>query len=107
MTVSIGLGPIFSIVVGWVGLGQSGDGLGWVGSGHTKWTHGQLCTLTSPVANGTLFMQKKIGNESVPIQLAQCRFPELAIFNAKVLIYFSNKLYRTNFVKQHSKIRTA
>ena len=24
----------------WVGLTH---GLGWVGSGHTKWTHGQLC----------------------------------------------------------------
>jgi len=33
---------IFSLVVGWVGLGQSADGLGWVGSGHTKWTHGQF-----------------------------------------------------------------
>jgi len=32
MTVSIGLGPNFSLVVGWVGLGQSADGLGWVGS---------------------------------------------------------------------------
>ena len=40
MTVSIGLGPIFSLVVGWVELGQSADGLGWVGS--QKWTHGQL-----------------------------------------------------------------
>jgi len=28
------------------------------------------------------------GNGSVPIQLAQCRFPELAISNAKILIYF-------------------
>ena len=28
------------------------------------------------------------GNESVPIQLAQCRFPGLAISNAKILIYF-------------------
>ena len=25
-----------------------------------------------------------LGNESVPIQLAQCRFPGLAIFNAKM-----------------------
>jgi len=36
MTVSIGLGRVgsnfFSLVVG-----------NWVGSGHTKWTHGQLC----------------------------------------------------------------
>ena len=29
-----------------------------------------------------------IGNESVPIQLAQCRFPGLAIFNAKILNFF-------------------
>jgi len=42
-----------------------------------------------------------IGNESVPIQLAQCRFPGLAISNAKILIYFSNKIYRSNFIKQH------
>jgi len=40
MTVSIGLGEILSLVVGWVGLGQSADGFGWVGS--QKWTHGQL-----------------------------------------------------------------
>ena len=30
MTVGIALGPFFSLAVGWVG------------SGHTKWTHGQL-----------------------------------------------------------------
>jgi len=34
MTVSIGLGRVgsnfFSLVVGWVGFGQSADGLGWV-----------------------------------------------------------------------------
>jgi len=29
-----------------------------------------------------------MGNESAPIQLARCRFPGLAIFNAKILIYF-------------------
>jgi len=39
-----------------------------------------------------------IGNESVPIQLAQCRFPGLAfISNDKILIYFSNKIYGSNF----------
>jgi len=52
MTVSIAVGSgwvqFFSLVVGRVGLGQSADGLGWVGSGHTKWTHGQLCG--APVA---------------------------------------------------------
>jgi len=28
----IGLGQIFPFVVGWVRLGQSADGLGWIGS---------------------------------------------------------------------------
>ena len=43
-----------------------------------------------------------IANESAPIQLAQCRFPGLASFNAKLLICFSNKIYWSNFIKQHS-----
>jgi len=34
-----------------------------------------------------------IGNESVPIQLAQCRFPGLAIFNAK--IKYTEAIFRT------------
>ena len=34
-----------------------------------------------------------VGNESVPIQLAQCWFPGLAISNAKLLIYFSKIKY--------------
>jgi len=44
--------------------------------------------------------QENIGNESVPIQLAQCRFPGLAISNAKILVYCSNKKYGNNFIKQ-------
>jgi len=44
-----------------------------------------------------------IGNESAPIQLAQCRFPGLAISNAQILIHLSNKIYGSNFVKQHSE----
>jgi len=38
----VGLGPNFPTCsgLGWVGLGQL---MGWVGSGLTKWTHGQLC----------------------------------------------------------------
>jgi len=32
-----------------------------------------------------------IGNESVPIQLAQFWFPGLAISNAKILIYLSDE----------------
>jgi len=42
-----------------------------------------------------------IGNESVPIQLAQCRFPVLVISNARVSIYFSNEIYQSNSVKQN------
>jgi len=44
-----------------------------------------------------------IGNESVPIQLAQCWFPGLDISNSKIQIYFSNKIYRSNFITQHSE----
>jgi len=46
---------------------------------------------------------QRIGNESVPIQLARCRFPGLAICNAKILMYFSNKIHGSNFIKQHSQ----
>jgi len=48
-------------------------------------------------------MSVPMGNESVPIQLAQCWFPGLAICNAKIYIYFSNKIlpYGSNFIKQH------
>ena len=44
-----------------------------------------------------------MGNESVPMQLAQCWFPGLAISNAKILIFFSNKMYGSSFIKHHSE----
>ena len=44
-----------------------------------------------------------IGNKSVPIQLAKCWFPGLAISNAKILIYYSNKIYGSNFIKKHTR----
>jgi len=44
-----------------------------------------------------------MGNESVPIQLTQCRFPGQAISNVKILMHFSNKIYGSNFIKQHSE----
>ena len=44
-----------------------------------------------------------IGNDSVPIQLVYCWFPGLAISNATILICFSNKIYGSNFIKQHSE----
>jgi len=31
------------------------------------------------------------------------RFPGLAISNAKILIYFSNKIYGSNFIRQNSE----
>jgi len=46
--------------------------------------------------------EENIGNESVPIQLAQCRFPGLAISKAKIFVYFSNKKYGNNFIKQQT-----
>jgi len=44
-------------------------------------------------------------NKRVLILLAQCWFPGLAISNAKIqIIYFSKKMHRSNFIKQHSEI---
>ena len=39
----------------------------------------------------------------MPIQLAQCSFSGLVISNAKISIYFLNKIYGNNFIKQHSE----
>jgi len=71
MTVSIGLGRVgsnFSLVVGWVGLGWASQLMGWFGSGHTKWIHGQLCSVVlidsstdSPVQVLTLSIQTVLG----------------------------------------------
>jgi len=36
-------------------------------------------------------------NENVLIQLAQCWFLGLAISKAKILVYFSKKIYGSNF----------
>ena len=44
-----------------------------------------------------------IENDSVPIRLAQYRFPGLAIYNDKILLFFSNKICGSNFIKQHSE----
>jgi len=44
--------------------------------------------LHSPRCNRIALGERVIGNESAPIQLAQCRFPGLSISNAKILIYF-------------------
>ena len=51
----------------------------------------------------------RVGNESVPIQLAQCWFPGLAISSARPEIsiyFFSNKIRGSNFIKQHSETVT-
>ena len=39
-----------------------------------------------------------IGNESAPIQFAQCRFPRLAMLNINI---FLNKTRDSNFIKHH------
>ena len=49
---------------------------------------------------------RTIGNESLLIQLARCWFSGRAISNAKIHICFSNKIYGSNFVKQHSEAVT-
>jgi len=41
-------------------------------------------TLTTRLPSRAGGSMRQIGNESVPIQLAQCRFPGLAISSAKV-----------------------
>jgi len=40
-----------------------------------------------------------IGNQSVPIQLAQCRFPELAT-HAKILVYSIRKQFFSNSTRK-------
>jgi len=44
-----------------------------------------------------------IGNDSVPIQLAQCWFPGLAISNAKYKYIFQTKYPEAIFVEQHAE----
>ena len=36
-------------------------------------------------------------NGALPVQLAQCWFPGLAVSSAKILIYFSNEIYGSDF----------
>jgi len=47
-----------------------------------------------------------VGDESVPMQLAQCWFPGLAISDAEISTYFSNKIHGSNFISQHSETVT-
>jgi len=58
---------------------------------------------TSKVVGSETKVWVEIRNESVPIQLAQCWFPGLVISSAKILVYFRNKIYVNNFIKQHSE----
>ena len=41
----------------------------------------------------------------IGVELAQCWFPGLAISNAKIkkIYIFSNKIYGSNLIKQHSE----
>jgi len=58
----------------------------------------QLCSIFTSMA--------PVGNESVPIQLAQCWFPGLAVYNAEIQIHLSNKIHGNNSIKQHSETVT-
>ena len=67
--------------------------------------HNDVFTALFPHARNIIWLQQPQffnGNESVPIQLAQCRFPGLAISNAKILIglYFSRKINGRNHFHQ-------
>ena len=53
----------------------------------------RLLWLTTTSTIVVVFSILYTGNESVPIQLAQCRFPGPTISNAKILIYLSNKIH--------------
>jgi len=53
----------------------------------------RLLWLTTTSTIVVVFSILYTGNESVPIQLAQCRFAGLTISNAKILIYLSNKIH--------------
>ena len=52
-------------------------------------------------------MTLNIGSESVPIQLAECWFPGLAISSAEIRMRFSNETHESNFIRQHSETVTA
>ena len=60
----------------------------------------QLCHAATSVFDKRPLNECLSVYESVPIQLARRRFPGPAISNAK--IYISNKIYESNFIKQHS-----
>ena len=46
---------------------------------------------------------RSLGKESVPIQLAQCWFPELAFSTAKISIYFKQNIRKQFYIRQHSE----
>ena len=64
----------------------------------------QLCHAATSVFDKRPLNECLSVYESVPIQLAWHRFPGPAISNAK--IYISNKIYQSNFIKQHSETVT-
>jgi len=59
--------------------------------------------MAQPLNSQVRWRLHAMGNESVPIQLAQCWFSVLAISSAKIQIYISSKIYGSDFIKQHSE----
>jgi len=73
----------------------------------TKELHFVETNVQSLVAVSHVLDRIATGNESVPIQLAQCWFPRLAISDAsKIYIYFSSKIHESNFIERHSETVT-
>jgi len=58
LDICVGTRALFSQSCPWVGLTH---GLGWVGSGHTKWTHGKLCIQSVRVP---IELRRSFGHES-------------------------------------------
>jgi len=69
-----------------------------LGHGRRRRDYAVICPLICPQprTSAPWLGFKVIGNESVPIQLAQCWFPGLAASNAEII-------YGSNFIKQHSE----
>ena len=59
--------------------------------------------IPASIRNVNCALGGRVENESVPIQLAQRFFAGLAISSSKIWVYFSNKIYGSNCIKQHTE----
>jgi len=59
------------------------------------------CGLSLPLLQRLVYRERKCA--VIIGSLAQCRFPGLVISYAKILLYFSYKIYGSNSIEQHSE----